>query len=70
MALESLGPCAFADADAALVGRVYRIRHDGPVNFADGEVVEAIWVSRSELDVRLRQHSFVPDSTAVALPLL
>jgi isopentenyldiphosphate isomerase len=68
--LELLGPCAYADADVALVGRVYRVRHDGPVHFADGEVVEATWVSRSELLERLRQDPFVPDSIAVALPLL
>ena len=68
--LELLGPCAYADADVALVGRVYRVRHDGPVHFADGEVVEATWVSRSELLERLRRDPFVPDSIAVALPLL
>ncbi len=68
--LELLGPCAYADADVALVGRVYRTRHDGPVHFADGEVVEATWVSRAELDARMRRDPFVPDSIAVALPLL
>jgi isopentenyldiphosphate isomerase len=68
--LELLGPCAYADADVALVGRVYRVRHDGPVHFADGEVVEATWVSRSELIERLRRDPFVPDSIAVVLPLL
>ena len=68
--LEPLGPCAYADADVALVGRVYLARHDGPVHFADGEVVEATWVSRSELLERLRRDPFVPDSIAVALPLL
>ena len=68
--LEPLGPCAYADADVALVGRVYRVRHDGPLHFADGEVVEATWVSRSELLERLRRDPFVPDSVAVALPLL
>ena len=68
--LELLGPCVYADADVALVGRVYRVRHDGPVHFADGEVVEATWVSRAELLERLQRDPFVPDSIAVALPLL
>ena len=68
--LESLGPCAYADADVALIGRVYRVRHDGPVDFADGEVVEVTWVSRSELDERRCRVPFVPDSMATALPLL
>jgi hypothetical protein len=53
-----------------LVGRVYRVRHDGPVSFTDGEVVEATWVSRAELDERMRRDPFVPDSIATALPLL
>ncbi|MGD9701887.1 MAG: NUDIX hydrolase [Acidimicrobiia bacterium] len=68
--LEPFGACTYADAEVVLIGRVYRVRHDGPVRFADGEVVEARWVSRIELDERLRRDPFVPDSPAAALPLL
>jgi isopentenyldiphosphate isomerase len=65
---EPLCAGAYADADVDLVARCYRARHDGPVRFVDGEVVEARWVDRDELTGLLATASFVPDSAAL-LPL-
>jgi isopentenyldiphosphate isomerase len=39
--LEHLGDGSFADDDVDTVGRVYRVVHDGPFAFVDGEVVAA-----------------------------
>lgn len=62
------GDAAYADADVDLLARRYRVVHDGPFTFADGEVVEARLVDRAELDQLLRTESFVPDSLALLDP--
>ena len=65
-----LGGGSYVDDAVALLGRCYVIRHDGPFEFADGEVVEARFVTRTELDA-LRTHlQFLPDSVALLLPLI
>jgi 8-oxo-dGTP pyrophosphatase MutT (NUDIX family) len=63
-----IGSGTYADADVDLVGRCYRVVHDGPVAFVDGEVTEARWVDRAALEELLASESFVPDSLAL-LPL-
>jgi len=65
---ERLGGGRFEDADVRLVAAVYRLVHDGPFRFTDGEVVEAGFVGLSELELRLRRGPFVPDSVALVLP--
>lgn len=60
----------FANDAVWALARYYRALWDGPVRFADGEVVEAVWVTRDELAVRLGRDVFVPDSRAVAADLL
>ena len=50
------------------VARCYRVVHDGPFRFADGEVVEARWVDAAGLAELRSRASFVPDSVAL-LPL-
>jgi 8-oxo-dGTP pyrophosphatase MutT (NUDIX family) len=68
--IEPLGDAAFDDDDVHTVGRVYRVRSDGPFHFTDGEVTEARFVTPAEL-VDLRAAApFCPDSVAVALPLI
>jgi len=52
----------YEDDDVALLARCYRVLHDGPISFPDGEVAEARWVDRSGLDALLATESFVPDS--------
>ena len=42
-------PARYADDDVDLVARCYRVVHDGPFRFADGEVVEARWVDAAGL---------------------
>lgn len=68
--VEHLGGGVFEDDDVAVVGEVYRCRSEGPVRFADGEVVEARWVTPAELDDMRAEVAFVPDSVALVLPLL
>ncbi|MET0144248.1 MAG: NUDIX domain-containing protein [Ilumatobacteraceae bacterium] len=55
----------YADDDVDLVAHVFRIVHDGPFRFADGEVVEARWVDRPGLDALVAEAAFVPDSLAL-----
>ena len=61
---------AYDDADVSLLGRCYRVVHAGPFTFADGEVVEARWVTATELDTLAEQQQFLPDSMALLRPLL
>lgn len=55
----------FADVDVDLVARAFRVVHDGPFRFADGEVVEARWVDADGLAELMAGESFVPDSLAL-----
>jgi 8-oxo-dGTP pyrophosphatase MutT (NUDIX family) len=68
--LEFLGQRHYVDADLAAICRGYRIVHDGPFTFADGEVTEARWVTFDELEAMLATHQFLPDSIALLLPLI
>ena len=48
------------------LARCYRVVHDGPFRFVDGEVVEARWVDRRRAGrADGRGESFVPDSLAL-----
>ena len=64
-ALVPLHAGTYADADVDLVARCYRVVHDGPIAFADGEVAEARWVDATALDALLATEAFVPDSLAL-----
>ena len=64
----AIGGGSYVDDDVNLVARCYRVVHDGPFHFADGEVVEARWVDAAGLAVLLAGESFVPDSLAL-LPI-
>ncbi len=68
--LEPLGGGSYEDGDVRLIGRVYRVAHDGPFTFADGEVVEARFVGLADLPALLERQPFLPDSVALALPWL
>lgn len=61
---------AYEDDMVSLVGRRYRLVHDGPFAFADGEVVQARFVTRAELDEMLAAVPFLPDSLQLLLPLI
>lgn len=64
----AIGTWPYADADVDLIAACYRVTHDGPIRFVDGEVAEAIWVDRDGAAALLATESFVPDSVAL-LPL-
>ena len=49
---------------------MYVARDDGPFVFADGEVVEAFFVTIDELRERIARDMFVPDSVAMMWPIL
>ena len=67
---ELLGQSRFVDDDVAELCRGYRVVHDGPFTFDDGEIVEVRWVTLVELDTMRATHRFLPDSIALLLPLL
>jgi isopentenyldiphosphate isomerase len=68
--IEFLGQAHYVDDELAALCRGYRVVHDGLFTFDDGEVVEARWVTFTELDTMLTTHRFLPDSIALLLPLL
>jgi isopentenyldiphosphate isomerase len=76
---EEIGSCApvceigrglFEDDAVKAIARIYVARDDGPFEFVDGEVVEALFVTIDELRKRIARDSFVPDSVAGVWPLL
>jgi isopentenyldiphosphate isomerase len=67
---EPLGGGRYEDESVRVVGRCYRVVHDGPYTFADGEVVEARLVARDELRQMMSHLDFLPDSVALLTPLL
>jgi 8-oxo-dGTP pyrophosphatase MutT (NUDIX family) len=68
--LRPIGAGRYEDADVQLIGRCYRVVHDGPFRFVDGEVSEIRHVTASALGELARSAVFVPDSWAMVLPLL
>jgi 8-oxo-dGTP pyrophosphatase MutT (NUDIX family) len=68
VAPERLGSGRYEDADVRLLAGIYRLVHDGPFHFTDGEVIEAEFAGLADLELHLRQDPFVPDSVALVLP--
>jgi 8-oxo-dGTP pyrophosphatase MutT (NUDIX family) len=68
--LQYVGQARFADEQLAALFHLYRVVHDGPFSFDDGEIVEIRWVTLADLDAMRKTHRFVPDSFTVLLPLL
>ena len=66
----AMGHGTYVDADVALQGRCYHVRHDGPFVFCDGEVVEARFVTFAALARLREQVTFLPDSLSLLLPLI
>lgn len=69
-ALRFLGQGAYEDADVSEYAWVYECTHNGPFEFDDGEVVEALFVPLDELRARSSAYPFVPDSVALVLKLI
>ena len=70
VALEPLGATRFEHPELRLHGRVYRVVHDGPFRFDDGEVVQVAWATVDELHRLLVERPFVPDAPEIFLPHL
>jgi len=68
--IREIGRGRYEDDAVKAIVRMYVAYEDGPFTFADGEVVEAFFVSFVELAERLARDSFVPDSVALLWPLL
>lgn len=68
--VEFLGAARYVDDDLATLCRGYRVVHDGPFSFDDGEVTEVRWVTFAELEEMRATHRFLPDSITLLLPLL
>ncbi len=69
--IEPMGhPFRYDDSAVALLGRAYRVVHDGPLVPADGEVVAIDRVPLARLARWVAEHTVCPDSAACVLPLL
>lgn len=68
--LEFLGTGAYRDGDVQLVAATFLSRTEGPFAFADGEITQAHWVSRTEIPLWLQAKQFLPDTVAQVLPRL
>ena len=66
--ITELGRGRYDDDDVRTVAAVFLARHSGAYRFADGEVVEARWVTIDELRELLDSAPFCPDSIALVLP--
>lgn len=60
--LEEVGGGTYDDADVSLLGRMYRVRHDGPFTFPDGEVVEHRRVPTDDVLAWIEGRPHTPDS--------
>ena len=68
--IEPIGNGIYEDAEVRVVGRCFRVIHDGPYRFTDGEIVAARLVTPEELSDLLLRERFVPDSLHIMQPLL
>jgi len=68
--LRELSNVVFESDETRVVGRLYETTHDGPFEFADGEVVDHCWVTLPELDSWTATHQLCDDTCAVVLPYL
>jgi 8-oxo-dGTP pyrophosphatase MutT (NUDIX family)/catechol 2,3-dioxygenase-like lactoylglutathione lyase family enzyme len=68
--LELLTEGSFDTDGCRELGRVYLVRHGGPVVCRDGEVARTGWVPRAELSRWAAERRLVPDSAALVVPQL
>lgn len=68
--LRHLGAGSYDDGDSREVSEVFLAVTDGPFEFADGEVAEARFVTRDELDSLMDAEPFLPTCTAMVLPMV
>lgn len=63
--LEPMGMHRWDDVDSMEICHLYRVVHDGPYSFADGEVAEARLVTPDELAALTERAPFLPGSLAM-----
>lgn len=68
VALDAGRALSFDDDSVSLLGRCFQVVHQGPFEFADGEVADAWWMGRGDLERSLESERFLPDSVALLLP--
>ena len=68
--LVELGVGTYSDEEVSLIGKCFMVKYDGPLVLRDGEVVATEWVSQSDLQQRLLERNFLPDSKELLLPTL
>jgi hypothetical protein len=68
--LVDAGGGVWSGGGVSTVGRVFVARTDGPFSFADGEVVQARFLTWPELDDLVARERVCPDSLELALPLV
>lgn len=73
--LTDLGPVRYerAEGDAAdgrIVGRAYKVIHDGPLTCPDGEVVAIDRIPIADLDAWLHERPVCPDSAELVAALV
>lgn len=68
--LSYLGEGAYDDDEVRELARVYLARHDGPVEPADGEVVETAWIPLDDLQTWIADREVCADTVAIVLPRL
>lgn len=70
-ALVELGGLYFEDSSNRVFEHIFTVVWDGPIRFADGEVVSGQWFTLTELAQRLRDPdwAFVPDTRALLAEL-
>ncbi|MBJ7308147.1 MAG: NUDIX domain-containing protein [Acidimicrobiia bacterium] len=68
--LAYLGEGSYEDDDVREVARIYQARCEGPFDFSDNEIVEAVWVPIGDLRDWLEGRQVCPDSMSLVLPRL
>lgn len=66
--LTFLGQQNYSDAQLAVVGQLFVVRYDGPIQFCDGEVQQIEYVPVSQLDAWIDRHAVCRDSAALVAP--
>jgi isopentenyldiphosphate isomerase len=68
--LVEVGTGRWDDVESREISRVYRVVHDGPYVFADGEVAEARLVTAAELRELMARERFMPSCAGMILPMV
>ena len=68
--LRALSSLAYDGPETRVIGRLYEATHDGPFDFADGEVVDHDWIALDDLEAWADTHTICDDTRSIVLPHL